>query len=137
MKFRYILQIQLTTHTINSLEGLICPLYYRVTLGTGLQQVKKLATPMSTVRSDCDMLMKAIIRGGRGVNMTFFLREYNMFRRGSTPVSTVLRKSVRFFTINIFNNKIIIIELSKLKSGKWSGKIFSLDRNPGKGTLGT
>ena len=30
-------------------------------------------------------------------------------RRGSTPVSTVLRKSVRFFTINIFNNKITII----------------------------
>ena len=40
------------------------------------------------------------------------------YRRGSTPVSTVLRKSVSFFTINIFNNKITIIELSKLKSGK-------------------
>ena len=78
LKFRYLLQIQLTTHTINSLQGLICPLYYRVTLETGLQQVKKLATPLSTVRSDCDMLM--IVRGGRGVNMTFFfLREYNMF----------------------------------------------------------
>ena len=77
LKFRYLLQIQLTTHTINSLQGLICPLYYRVTLETGLQQVKKLATPLSTVRRDCDMLM--IVRGGRGVNMTFFLREYNMF----------------------------------------------------------
>ena len=64
-------------------------------------------------------------------------------RGGSTPVSTVLRKSVRFFTINIFNNKITIIELSKLKSGKQSGQMFSfssfraLDRNPRKGTLGT
>ena len=29
LKFRYLLQIQLTAHTINSLEGLICPLYYR------------------------------------------------------------------------------------------------------------
>ena len=46
LKFRYILQIQLNTHTINSLEGLICLVYYRVTLGTGLQQVKKLATPL-------------------------------------------------------------------------------------------
>ena len=65
------------------------------------------------------------------------------YRRGSTPVSTVLRKSVRVFTINIFNNKITIIELSKLKSGKQSGQMFSfssfraLDRNPRKGTLGT
>ena len=60
-------------------------------------------------------------------------------RRGSTPVSTVLRKSVRFFTINIFNNKITIIELSKLKSGQmFSFSNFrALDRNPGKGTLGT
>ena len=43
MKFRYTVQIQLTTHTINSLEGLIRLVYYQVTLGTGLQ-VKKLAT---------------------------------------------------------------------------------------------
>ena len=63
----------------------------------------------------------------------------SIIRRGSTPVSTVLRKSVRFFTINIFNNKITIIELS----GKQSGQMFSfsnfraLDRNPRKGTLGT
>ena len=41
LKFRYILQIQLTTHTINSLEGLICLMFYRVTLGTGLQQIKR------------------------------------------------------------------------------------------------
>ena len=34
-------------------------------------------------------------------------------RPGSTPVSTVLRKSVRFFIRNLF---LIIIELSKLKS---------------------
>ena len=34
--------------TINSLEGLICLVYYRVTLGTGLQQVKKLATPLTS-----------------------------------------------------------------------------------------
>ena len=61
LKFRYLLQIQLTTYTINSLEGLICPLCYRVTLGTGLQQVKKLATLLSTVRSDCDMLMIVIM----------------------------------------------------------------------------
>ena len=60
-------------------------------------------------------------------------------RRGSTLVSTVLRKSVRFFIINIF--LIIIVELSKLKSGKWSGQMFSfssfraLDRNRGKGTF--
>ena len=62
-----------------------------------------------------------------------------LIRRGSTPVSTVLRKSVRFFTINIFNNKITIIELSKLKSGQmFSFSNFrALDRNPGKGTLGT
>ena len=57
LKFRYILQIQLTTHTINSLEGLIrldyqplfCLVFYRVTLGTGLQQVKKLATPLTVI----------------------------------------------------------------------------------------
>ena len=36
----------------------------------------------------------------------------------------------------------MIIELSKLKSGKWSGQMFpfsnfgALDRNPEKGTLG-
>ena len=46
LKFRYTVQIQLTTHTINSLEGLIRLVYYQVTLGTGLQQVKKLATPL-------------------------------------------------------------------------------------------
>ena len=62
-------------------------------------------------------------------------------RRRSTPVSTVLRKSVRFFIINIF--LIIVVELSKLKSGKWSGQMFSfsslraLDRNRGKGTSGS
>ena len=61
LKFRCLLQIQLTTHTINSREDLICPLYYRVTLGTGLQQVKKLATPLSTVRKDYDMLMIVIM----------------------------------------------------------------------------
>ena len=60
LKFRYLLQIQLTTHTINSLEGPICPLYYRVTLGTGLQQVKKLASPLSTVRRDCDTLIGSL-----------------------------------------------------------------------------
>ena len=46
LKFRYTVQIQLTTHTINSLEGLIRLVYYQVTLGTGLQQVKKLDTPL-------------------------------------------------------------------------------------------
>ena len=62
-------------------------------------------------------------------------------RRGSTPVSTVLRKSVRFFIINIF--LIIIVEISKSKSGKWSVQMFSLssfralDRNRGKGTSGS
>ena len=74
LKFRYLLQIQLTTHTINSREDLICPLYYRVTLGTGLQQVKKLATPLYTVRRDCDTLMIVRGGGGRGVNMTFFFK---------------------------------------------------------------
>ena len=57
-------------------------------------------------------------------------------RRGSKPVSTVLRKSVRFFIRNIF--LIIIVELSKLKSGKWSTctNVFrALDRNRGKGTF--
>ena len=34
--------------TINSLEGVICLVYYRVTLGTGLQQVKNLATPLTS-----------------------------------------------------------------------------------------
>ena len=38
-------------------------------------------------------------------------------RRGSTPVSTNLRKSLTFFITNIFSNK----KLSKLKSGKWFG----------------
>ena len=57
LKFRHILHIQLTTHTINSLEDLICPVYYRITLGKGLQQVKQLATPLSAVRNDYDMLM--------------------------------------------------------------------------------
>ena len=36
-------------------------------------------------------------------------------KRGSTPVSTVLPKSVGFFIINIF---LVIKMLSKLKSGK-------------------
>ena len=59
-------------------------------------------------------------------------------RYGSTPVSTVLQKSVRFFIINLFLKK--MVELSKLKSGKWSGEQFSfsnfraLDRNSGKRT---
>jgi len=48
LKFRYILHIQLNTHTINSLEGLICLVYYRVTLKTGLQQFKKLATLLTS-----------------------------------------------------------------------------------------
>ena len=67
------------------------------------------------------------------------LDKLSLSRGGSTPVSTVLWKSVRFFIINIFLI-IIIIELSKLKSGKWSGQMFSfssfwaLDRNPGRGT---
>ena len=66
---------------------------------------------------------------------------YLIIRRGSTPVSTVLRKSVRFFIINIF--LIIIVELSKLKSGKWSVQMFSfssfraLDRSRGKGASGS
>ena len=35
--------------------------------------------------------------------MFHFFREFNMFsRRGSTPASNVLRKSVRFFITNIF-----------------------------------
>ena len=49
LKFRYILQIQLTTHAINSLEGLICLLFYRVTLLTRLQQIKKLAAPLTAI----------------------------------------------------------------------------------------
>ena len=44
-----------------------------------------------------------------------------------TPVSTVLRKSVRFFIINIL---LIIIKLPKLKSGKWSGQMFSFLQFP-------
>ena len=50
LKFRYTLHIQLIMHTINSLEGLICLLYYRVTLGMGLEKVKKLATPLEAAR---------------------------------------------------------------------------------------
>ena len=41
----------------------------------------------------------------------------------STPVSTVLRKSVTSFIINIF---LIQKTLSKLKSGKWCGHFFFL-----------
>ena len=80
--------------------------------------------------------------------LTFGSKEYGRYnelvvrwgstvvRRGSTPVSTVLRKSVRFFIINIFLI-IITIDLSKLKSGKRSGQMFSFsERNPEKGTLG-
>ena len=70
-------------------------------------------------------------------NDVFVRRGSTVVRRGSTPVSTVLRKSLRFFIINIFLIK-IIIELSKLKSGKRPGQMFSfsnfgaLDRNPEK-----
>ena len=39
----------------------------------------------------------------------------------STPVSTVLRKSVTSFIISIF---LIQKTLSKLKSGKWCGHFF-------------
>ena len=45
-------------------------------------------------------------------------RKNTPFRRGSITVSTVLRKSVRFFIINIFLVK--NLKLSKLISGKWS-----------------
>ena len=41
----------------------------------------------------------------------------NRCRRGSTLVTTVLRKSVRFLIINI----LLMKTLSKLKSGKWIG----------------
>ena len=58
-------------------------------------------------------------------------------RRGSIPVSTVLRKSVRFFIINIFLIK--NFKISKLISGKWFGQPVNIPsewlRNPGKGTL--
>ena len=64
-------------------------------------------------------------------------------RCGFTPVSTVLRKSVRFFIINIL---LIIIKLPKLKSGKWSRQMFSfcnfraleapsMNQKPGKGNF--
>ena len=43
-------------------------------------------------------------------------------RCGSTPVSIVLRKSVRFFIVNIF--LIVNRTFSKLKSGKWSRQTF-------------
>ena len=52
LKFIYILQIQLTTHAINSLEGLICLLFYRVTLPTGLQQIKIWLRPWRQLFSD-------------------------------------------------------------------------------------
>ena len=58
-------------------------------------------------------------------------------RRGSIPVSTVLRKSVRFFIINIFLVK--NFKLSKLISRKWFGQSVNISsewlRNPGKRTL--
>ena len=61
------------------------------------------------------------------------------FRRGSIPVSTVLRQSVRFFIINIFLVK--NFKLSKLISGKWFGQSVNIPseilRNPAKGTLGS
>ena len=52
---------------------------------------------------------------------------FTFSRCGFTPVSTVLRKSVRFFIINIL---LIIIKLPKLKSGKWSGQMFSFLQFP-------
>ena len=60
-------------------------------------------------------------------------------RRGSKPVSTVLRKSVRFFITNIF--LIIIVELSKLKSGNMvCTNVFffqfpGIRQKPGKGSF--
>ena len=45
-------------------------------------------------------------------------QELTEIRRESTPVSTVLRKSVRFFIINIF--LIIKKTLSKLKPGQYA-----------------
>ena len=44
-----------------------------------------------------------IICGQRSITCNVLQHFYfNVFRRGSTPVSTVLRKSVRFFIINTF-----------------------------------
>ena len=47
---------------------------------------------------------------------TFQTGESSVNRRGSTPVSTVLRKSVTFFITNIF---LIIKILSRLESGQY------------------
>ena len=72
-------------------------------------------------------------------------RESKTRRRWSTPVSTATGIGPSFFKINIF--LIIIIELSKLKFGKWSEQMLSfssfrafyapsMDQKPKKGTLG-
>ena len=62
--------------------------------------------------------------------------KWPVFRGGSTPVSTVLRKSVRFFIINIFLIIIIIIELSKMV---WTNVFFfqfpGIKQKPGKGNF--
>ena len=71
--FLFLLQIQLTTHTISSLEGLICLVYYRVTLGAGLQQFTKLATLLITI-------LKIEVWGGSGaraaITPCYFLKHH-------------------------------------------------------------
>ena len=51
-------------------------------------------------------------------------RKTSKAKRGFLPVSTSIRKSVRFFIINIFLVK--DFKLSKLKSGKWIGQSVSI-----------
>ena len=70
----------------------------------------------------------ADILGIMNSNKKFYdLLDGTVLRCGFTPVSTVLQKSVRFFIINIL---LIIIKLPKLKSGKWSGQMFSFLQFP-------
>ena len=71
-----------------------------------------------------------------------FLLLFVICRHGSTPVSTVLRKSVRFLIINIFvnnNSRTFQVEIWKMSVQMFSFSSFrALDRrNWGKGTSGS
>ena len=75
-------------------------IYYWIGLGASKKQAK--------VYEECTRIYDSTINA------------LSIFRHGSTPVSTVLWKWVRFFKINIF----LIKKISKLKSGKWSRRFF-------------
>ena len=71
-----------------------------------------------------------------GAKAIRYRNKWPVFRGGSTPVSTILRKWARFFIINIFLIIIIIIELSKMV---WTNVFFfqfpGIKQKPGKGNF--